>query len=430
MMRSLRRALVLTAASVLCVLLGGTSLRAQTPRPTESPVAVAPMPDMLHIPGRGTDISLLTMGDGDEVWEMFGHAAIWIHDNTSGRDTVMNWGAFDMHAPYFILHFLKGLNIYRMAGDPLNYVLLAYGPRYMNRTVTSQLLDLTDAQKDSVISIIRTNAQPENVNYRYDYFNDNCSTRPRDIINQVLGGQLKPGSDSLSGTSYRFHALRLMQGDAPLVAGVDIGLGEPSDRPITKWQEMFLPEKLHDWVATRQIRDSTGAMRPLVKSERVLNQSRGRASEPTAAPRLGLWLTLIGVVLGAIFLVVGVRGRGIAAPILFSAWSVIAGLLGILLTLLWTVTDHTFAHANENLLLFNPLWLILAVMLPRYLRSGKAPEATRKLTLALTGLSILALLAHLVFLSRQSNLAVIGLALPPALAIALVTMVRFRSSED
>jgi hypothetical protein len=386
------------------------------------------MPDMLHIQGHDADVALLTAGDGDQVWEMFGHTAIWIHDNRTARDTVFNWGVFDMHAPFFILHFLQGLNIYRMGGDPLDYVLLFY--RHFNRTLTAQYLDLTDAQKDSIISIIRTNARPENVNYRYDYFVDNCSTRPRDILDQVLGGQFHVGADSVAGTTYRFHALRLMQSNAALVAGVDIGLGEPSDRPITKWQEMFLPEKLHDWAATRQIRDSTGTVRPLVRQERVLYQARGRAPEPSEPPRLGLWLTLIGVVLAGIFLVVGLRGRGLAAPVLFSLWSVVAGLLGVVLTLLWAATDHRFAHSNENLLIFNPLWLILAVMLPRYLRSGRAPAFTRRLTLALAALGVIALLSHLVFLSRQSNLAVIGLGLPPALAIALVTMVRFRRSED
>ena len=38
--------------------------------------------------------------------------------------------------------------------------------------------------------------------------------------------------------------------------------------------------------------------------------------------------------------------------------------------------------------------------------------------LRLAGLTVLALLAHMVMLSSQVNLAVIGLALPPALAIA------------
>jgi uncharacterized protein DUF4105 len=401
--------------------------QATVPGAAGAPAVGALAVDMLHVPGRDVTVSLLTMGNGEAVWEMFGHTAIRIHDNPSGRDTVFNWGEFDMRAPHFILHFLQGLNWYQMGGQTMDSLLRAY--RYWNRSVTSQTLDLSDAQKDSLIAIIRTNAQPENLRYRYDYFVDNCSTRPRDILDQVLGGQFRVGADAITNTSYRYHALRLMQGNAPLVVGVDIGLGEPSDRPITRWQEMFLPKQLHDWAATRMIRDSTGATRPLVMNEQVLYQS-SRPLEFEAPPNLAPWLTGIGLILGMLFLVLGFRGASLAAAIAFGAWSLVCGLLGVLLTALWAVTDHRFAHSNENLLLFNPLWLVLVVMLPLYLRRDRAPAVTRALVFALAGLSVLALLAHVVMVSRQANLAVIGLALPPALAIVFVVAKRFRVSTD
>jgi hypothetical protein len=418
MMRSLCRAVVKTMAiSLLAV----TALRAQ------NAAQVADVPDLLHVPGRNVTISLLTMGNGEEVWEMFGHTAIRIRDTTTGRDTAFNWGVFDRSQPYFIPHFLKGLMLYQMGGETMDRLLLEY--RYFNRTVTSQELDLSDAQKDSLISIIRTNAQPENLQYRYDYFVDNCATRPRDILDRVLGGQLRVGANQLTPTSYRFHALRLMQSNLPLVTGVDIGLGEPSDRPITKWQEMFLPKQLHDWVATRQIRDETGALRPLVKSEQVLYQST-RPVEADAPPNLAPWLTLIGLALGAFFLWLGFRGPSLAGAVAFATWSVICGLLGVLLTVLWVFTDHRFAYANENLLLFNPLWLVLAFLLPNYLRRDRAPRATRMFTFWLAGLSLLALVAHAVMVSHQTNFGEIGLGLPPVLAIAFVVAQRFRVSTD
>lgn len=391
------------------------------PAAAQVPNGIPTVPDMLHVPGKDVTVSLLTMGDGAQVWEMFGHSAIRIRNDVDGRDTVFNWGEFDMRAPHFILHFLQGLNWYQMGGQTMSSLVYAY--RYWNRSVTEQELDLTDAQKDSLIDIIRVNAEPQNLLYRYDYFVDNCATRPRDILDRVLGGQLRVGADSVTPTSYRYHALRLMQGDMPLVVGVDIGLGEPSDRPITKWQEMFLPEKLHDWVASKQVRDSTGgaggAMHPLVRHEQVIYQST-RAPEPTAPPKLAPFLTALGIVLGAIFLWLGMRDGLTAAAVVYALWALVCGLLGIILTALWTVTDHRFAHYNENLLLFNPLWLALVVMAPMYLRSGRAARATRGIASVLAGLSVLALLGHAVLLSRQVNLAIIGLALPPAIAIAYV----------
>ena len=381
--------------------------------------------DALHAPGQNVTISLLTMGRGEQIYELFGHSAIWIHDNTTARDTVFNWGVFNSHKPNFILHFLKGLMLYQMGGESLDEVLYDY--RVWNRTVEMQQLDLTTAQKDSLLHLIQINALPQNLEYRYDYFRDNCSTRPRDLIDQVTGGAIHASAMQVSDRSYRWHALRLMQNLEPLDVGVDIGLGEPSDRPATRWDEMFLPKELHDVVATVQVRDSTGAMHPLVKRQAVLFQST-RPAEPAAPPNFGPWLLAIGLIVAGLFAWLGVRaasgsrGSRIAAGVVFSIWAIVAGLLGLVLTIMWMFTDHIFAHANENLLLFNPLWLVLAVLLLVYYVSGHALRSTRVVTIASASLSGVALLAHLVGLSRQSNLPIIGLALPAALAMAYVVV--------
>jgi hypothetical protein len=406
----LRSALALFSASALSAQV--------TPRGIPAPVTG---PDPLHQSGQNVTVSLLTMGNGTEVWEMFGHTAILLHDNVTNRDTVFNWGVFDSHQPHFIPHFLQGLMLYQMGGQTLPDLLYQY--QYFNRSVVSQELDLSPAQKDSLLHLIQINARPENVQYRYDYFVDNCSTRPRDLLDLVLGGQLRAHSSQVTDASYRSEALRLMQGEKLLVTGVDIGLGEPSDRRITMWQEMFLPRRLHDVVGTLQISDSTGATRPLVRGERVLFNAT-RSPEAESPPNLAPWLTAIGLILAVIFAWLGIRaangsrGARLGAAIAMSVWCVVAGLLGVLLTLLWTVTDHVFAHHNENLLLFNPLWLVLAVSIAITMWSGRAERWTRLFALGLAGLSAIALLAHLVMLSSQVNLAVIGLALPPALAIA------------
>src|SRR5689334_12000370 len=172
---------LLRSALALCF---ATTLSAQVvargvPTPTSGP-------DPLHQSGQNVTVSLLTMGNGSEVWEMFGHTAILLHDNVTNRDTVFNWGVFDSHQPHFIPHFLQGLMLYQMGGQTLPDLLYQY--QYFNRSVVSQELDLTTAQKDSLLHLIQINARPENVQYRYDYFVDNCSTRPRDLLDLVLGG--------------------------------------------------------------------------------------------------------------------------------------------------------------------------------------------------------------------------------------------------
>jgi hypothetical protein len=38
---------------------------------------------------------------------------------------------------------------------------------------------------------LRENARPENREYLYDYFRDNCSTRVRDAVDRAVGGRVR-----------------------------------------------------------------------------------------------------------------------------------------------------------------------------------------------------------------------------------------------
>jgi len=70
---------------------------------------------------------------------------------------------------------------------------------------------------------------------------------------------------------------------------------------------------------------------------------------------------------------------------------------------------------------FNPLWLLLGVLIAVYFSTGKAARFTGYLATGLAALCVLALVSHAVMVSRQANLAIILLALPAALVIAWIT---------
>ena len=67
-----------------------------------------------------------------------------------------------------------------------------------------------------------------------------------------------------------------------IMLGVDIGLGRPADFDLSKWQAMFLPRQLHDFVAgpkrdgRRGRNASTGSSRDACSFSR-----RERESSPT-----------------------------------------------------------------------------------------------------------------------------------------------------
>ena len=390
-------------------------------RPPGRPVTPPPEP------GSELTITLLTMGVGEQVWEQFGHNAIWFHVErppSSGGpvDVVYNWGIFDSSQPYFIPHFLQGRMLYSMGGYPYEQTLIDY--RQRDRAVWAQELDLTNAQKLKLRDFVIWNSRPENSTYRYDYYRDNCSTRVRDALDGVLGGVIRATfSGRKTNYTYRSETLRLTQRQALLASGIDVGLGRPADRELSAYEEMFLPMRLRDYIRDLRVDDGHGGSRPLVKSERMLLPTITH-QEPGTPPRWLATYVILGLLIAALFAIVGwraARGSGsarIAAGTIFSVWSFAAGILGLILTLLWAVTDHTFAHRNENLLLFNPLWLVLAVLAPMTAVKGRVSRVTRWLALCLAALAIIALLLHLAGLSRESNGEAIAFGLPPALALA------------
>ena len=191
---------------------------------------------------------------------------------------------FDFNQPHFVWRFVTGDTRYWM--EPIDFGAMVRYYREHDRSVLAQELNLSPPQRLKLQQFVQVNALPQNKFYRYDYYRDNCSTRLRDALDHALSGQLQTATVSrMTSGTYRWHTQRLMTGDIPLYTGVTLALGHPADKPLSMWQEMFLPKELHDWVATRTIRDSSGATRPLVKRERVLFQAR-RAPEPSSPPDL------------------------------------------------------------------------------------------------------------------------------------------------
>src|SRR4051794_11899324 len=326
---STRRTLALLAAALA---LGAAPVRAQ-------PFAAPSQADTT------LRIYLLTMGPGDEVWEKFGHNAIWVHDPARGTDPAYNYGMFDFRQKNFILNFARGRMLYWMEGFDAFVTLDHY--RMLNRSVWAQELNLTPEQARRVRDLMEWNEQPENRFYRYDYYRDNCSTRVRDVLDRVLGGQLRAATASVpSGVTYRWHTRRLVAEGAasvPMYTVLEGGLGPAADRPISKWDEMFLPMRLRDEVRALRIRDAGGNLVPLVSREQTVFTAN-RPPERSGPPRWLLCYLLAGLAVGgAVVLLARAARRSAAAraglALLTVPWLLFAGIGGVVLLGLWGVTD-------------------------------------------------------------------------------------------
>jgi len=364
----------------------------------------------------------MTMGNGDQVWERFGHNAIRVVDATNGTDSVYNWGTFDFRQPHFLQRFMTGNTLYWMQGDDISETLATY--RYLNRSVWVQELDLTPAERLAVRDFIVWNARPENRYYRYDYYLDNCSTRVRDVIDRVVGGQLKQATETrLTNTTYRFHTQRALQFDGAVALGTNIGLGEVADRRISEWEESFLPARLQEHVRRVQLRTPDGSTRPLVKSERQLFAAN-RPPEATAPPsemvrNLAIGLA-IAIILGALARGAGAgkRAARIGFTTLATIWTALNGILGVILVVGWTATRHVFMARNENLLQFDALSLGLAVVLPMALTRARSVRAARKLSVVIAAIAVVGFAMQILPWFNQVNGEVIALTLPAHLALA------------
>jgi hypothetical protein len=373
--------------------------------------------------GAELGVFLLTMGQGDLVWERFGHDAIWIHDPVAGTDRVYNYGLFDFRSPGYWQRFMKGNWIYQVGAVDLGRTLAEY--QYLNRSVWAQELNLTPAEKREVQAFLEWNVQPENREYLYDYYRDNCSTRIRDVIDRATGGRLKAATAGKpTGTTYRWHSERLVEGDKLSYFGLLGGLGPAADRPIDQWEEMFLPGKVREQVRRVQVPDAGGRLVPLVKAEHTLFEAAGRAPEAEKPPFWLPWYLLAGLALGGALVGLGALARrSVAGRIGFALvgglWSLIGGLGGAILLGLWTLTNHRIAYRNENLLQFDPLALGLVVLVPAVAFGARwAARPARMLALAVAGLSLLGLAMQVLPGLDQVNGTMIAFTLPAHLGLA------------
>ena len=373
-------------------------------------------------------VFLLTMGQGDAVWEKFGHNAIWIRDEASGTNVAYNWGVFDFDQPNFLQRFLTGDTRYWLAAEDASAMVQAYVDR--NRTVWAQELDLDAEQRARLLAFVEWNARPENRYYRYDYFRDNCSTRARDALDLALGGRIRLATaERPSGSTYYSHSARLTGRDIPVYTGITLGLGQPANRPISAWEEMFIPMEMMRHLRAVRVTGATGASRPLVKSELVIFQAR-RQPEPERPPPYLPYYVAAGLLLGGLVALLGrlgARGSRAARAAWLAAvevWSVLCGVIGVLMILAWTLTSHVYTRSNENFLQFEPLSLLLAVLLP-LARTSAGARAARALAWTIAAVALAGALLNLVPAFYQDNGPIVALALPVHLAVAWsVSMLR------
>jgi Domain of unknown function (DUF4105) len=378
-------------------------------------------------PGSNLKVSVLTFGPGDEAWEKFGHNAIRIQIEdpfvpSEYRDIAYNWGYFDFEQKNFFLNFIQGRLEYAMYGEPGEKTMRAYRDR-LNRSVWEQELNLSPAQKFTLWKKLVATDTNANRYYRYDYYRDNCSTRVRDAVDDITVGRLGAFTKGVpSGTSFRFHTRRLIAETPWLYVALQGMLGQPVDQPISQWDEMFLPTKLHDRLNEMKV-VIDGKEVPLVKSDNAWFTS-SRPPSPQRPPATVPWFLGAGLVLSGAFVGLGRTARRHWAArtglvLLSVPWTALMGVGGAIIVWGWFFTDHAVAARNENVMHVSVLALPLLVMMPMLaLGRRRGAWVTKWLTVSIAAISLLGALLKALPWFYQVNWDIIALCLPVNAAMA------------
>lgn len=390
---------------------------AQSPAQVRTPAAT---------PHDSIVVSILTMGPGDEVFERFGHQSIRIHDLTTGLDSAYNWGMFSFEQPHFLVRFLTGDTRYWMQGEPSVPFIEEYRER--GRAVWEQELALTRTETDSLWRYLIWNSQDAHKFYRYDYYQDNCATKVRDVLNMIVGGGIQAAvATHEHGVSYRSETLRLARAYPMINFGMDFVLGRPADDTLSAWQEMFIPMRLQQQIRGIRVRHADGTVRRFVRSERQLvvdtRYQDADAMPDYFAPALEAGFVITGVLLALCMIPAAPPAARWAIGTIGTVWNLLAGVGGLLLVCAGLFTRHAiYMGDNVNVLLATPASLALALLIPFAVRSTASStlvKAVRALSVLAAVTAVCTVLLRVVPFLAQDNRPLLALMVPVQAALAL-----------
>jgi hypothetical protein len=411
---------------------------------SENPsVDVFDSPGFPDAAGRGNylTVKVAVLGPGDELYLWWGHLGLVIEDALSGQNRFYDWGVFSFDRENFFYNFAFGRLIYSCVAGPAEGTISRIIRE--NRAITLYTLDLPPEVKTEVLLFAERNVLPENRDYSYHHFKDNCATRIRDIIDTATGGAFRARYGEAPGRFTLREQVRRHTWFSPLWDwALNFWMGQDIDKPITVWEEMFLPSEIAASIKDFTYTDSRGAERKLVSRVEVLNSAVNRPGV-LSAPRMRWTRELAaGLVIAAFVLLcrvmknrkqkaAGMAGkRNVRSPwrVLLGTGQTALGLFfgaaGLVLFFMSFFTNHDYTYHNSNLLFVNPLLFAAVPWGLSYAFTGNEEKRRRSAKLLkllwsyVSCAGILTMGMRLLPLFCQQNQPTQALVLPFALALS------------
>ena len=363
-------------------------------------------------------ISVLTMGPGTNLNDSFGHSAFRITDPNQNIDVVYNYGVYNFDTPNFYLKFIKGQLMYQL--DRTDFSLFYQHYSDQNRWIKEQVLDLTIKEKQEVFDFLQNNYLPENRNYIYDFFFENCATRIRDVLAGILKNKLVIDESFVSDIhTFRQLIQKNVHWNSWGSFGMDLAIGAVVDRNASSWEHQFLPEYIFKALEKGQIKRSLGAKK-LVKKTSILNKN-------SAKEKLEIFLISPFFVVSLLALIIlGVTYKDYRNNSrnrwMDSSLYALTGTIGIFLILLWFATDHFATQNNYNLLWAVPLSIFFVIEIAK-----KNPKYWLKKYIMFQILMLLLLSIH--WITGVQSYPVILLPLLIAISIRYIFIFNFLNKK-
>lgn len=304
-----------------------------------------------------SEVSIITVGPGNALFEAFGHSAIRIKDPLLKIDVIYNYGVFDF-TPGFYINFAKGRLLYKLQRQPFDYFLQSN--KVDKRWMKSQILDLTQQERHAFFQYLENNALPKNASYNYDPYFDNCATKLRDITHEILKDKVQFSNEYVT----REQSLRQLMNEELSwntwgSFGINLALGTKLDKVASASEYMYLPDYIYSAFKSAKKLDN-GSYKPLIIKEEILlsfNEKKQKISWYNPFFIFSL-LFLIVVYVTYKDYINNKRSKWLDFTIFF-----ITGISGILIVFLWFFTDHTTTPNNFNILWAFPLNFFMAFLL-------------------------------------------------------------------
>ena len=308
-------------------------------------------------------ISVITFGPYQgELWSAFGHNGIRVFDPLLDIDWMYDWGRFDFEQTNFFWNFARGKMLYSI-GRTQKYPNVKSYYIKQNRSIKEQVLNLSQAENQAFFNYLEHNNLPANRTYLYNYVYNNCATKIRDIIQEVVPAAVLDLSFKVPKKSVRDlmddYLFDQPWGDFI----IDVALADPIDDEATAITYLFLPDYVHMALEGGSIENIMDTL-PLVKDSITINVMKNKKrSQRTFTPfnTFVILFFIIGYVTNKNF-----KNKKRTHWIDLFLFSIV-GLFGWWFVFLWGATSHLSMY-NWNLLWALPIHLPLIFFLnhPRW----------------------------------------------------------------